>query len=159
MRWLPVAVVLWIGCATAPSLARYDGPRVWRDGGGGILRSAHGVDFWSKGAPSRRFRPIGIITGSLKDDEAIARLVKANKGEAVVRVDNDSEATDFLAGRADWTGAGKPGAAQYIVVRYEKERIVIEKAAGPLCTVEQETEMRRAHMSDTAIVSACNDAK
>jgi hypothetical protein len=91
------------GCASTEYLA-YEGRNAIREGQGGTKRTIDGVDFWETGEPPRRFQILGVINDDRPDaplprmqrNHAIAKLAKAQGGNAVMLLSQDSKITGYV---------------------------------------------------------------
>ena len=79
--------------------AAYEGPNAERSGLGGTKITSDGIDFWTTGTPPRRFRVLGILTDTRRNqqfaaasfDSDVAAKVRAVGGDAVVYLSEDKE--------------------------------------------------------------------
>ena len=87
----PLAAAEWIG----PGLVykAYRGPDAVREGTGGKSLSAHGVDFWTRGAPAGRYRIVGtffdrrsdeLLEGDVIGSERIAKAARKYGADGLV---------------------------------------------------------------------------
>lgn len=147
--WLPamlMAVTMamaWTTPAQAkPQFAAYEGPDSVQEGRGGTRMTRNGVDYWTTGAPPRRYQIIGIVTdnkclgsrlcGDPIDRPAIADMVKANGGDAVIVLGKSNDARGMVGGASaygggnfatgyGWSAAISDHASSMLVIRYPPE--------------------------------------
>jgi hypothetical protein len=101
--------VTLVALLAVPTIARaqefipYEGRETIRQGEGGGKKTVDGVDFWSDGSPSRKFKLVGYVTdrrhktgligkfsmNSLESD--IARVARSNGGDAVILMRSEAE--------------------------------------------------------------------
>lgn len=99
----------------ASDFVAYEGKDAIQEGTGGEKKTVDGIDFWSNGAPPRKFQLLGFITDSrLKTglvgmfrmsglESSIAKEAKKASGDAVILTDSESETTGYV-GQAQTTG-------------------------------------------------------
>src|SRR5882762_7809714 len=89
-----------ISCAhVSQQYAAYEGRDAERQGNGGTKMSSDGIDFWTTGAPPRRYRILGLFTDSRRDQRIaaasfasdIAAKVKEVGSDAVIYLDESKE--------------------------------------------------------------------
>ena len=98
------------GATSAAARAKYE-PYVARDtigvGNGGTLTNKNCIDFWTMGAPPRRYQILGVITdtrgtgwiaGDAVGSKKITNLVRKVGGDAVVLLTSDSKITGIVSG-------------------------------------------------------------
>jgi hypothetical protein len=120
------------------TFAQYDGPNAERVGGGGTRITKNGVDWWTAGSPSRRYRVLGVITdtrsnkpfrGQALGSKSIAKQVKNAGGDAVILMGQDRQiAGSNAVGGIAGSGGGYNGwmsgkvitdtTSQLLVVKY-----------------------------------------
>jgi hypothetical protein len=95
-------LLLGLSLAHAGDFAAYEGKDAIQEGNGGEKKVVGGVDFWSNGAPARKFKIIGYVTDSrLKSgligmmrmsglDSSIAKEAKKAGGDAVILTNSDA---------------------------------------------------------------------
>ncbi len=142
------AACLLLGLASiavpAQEFIGYEGKNAVREGDGGAKKTVEGVDFWSDGAPPRKFVLLGYVTdrrhksgligiarmASLEKD--VAAIVKENGGDAAILVNSESETVGRIDnGFAQSNGSTTSGFgasvgiqkhnSKFAVVRYVKE--------------------------------------
>jgi hypothetical protein len=105
LRVIPVLLVLALGsvAAVADDFVAYEGKNAIQEGNGGEKKTVDGIDFWSNGAPPRKFKVLGFIndtrlkTGLLGKirmsglESSIAKEAKNAGGDAVILVDASAE--------------------------------------------------------------------
>lgn len=101
--------------ALASDFVAYEGKDAIQEGTGGEKKTVDGIDFWSNGAPPRKFQLLGFITDSrLKTgligmfrmsglESSIAKEAKKANGDAVILADSESETTGYV-GQTQTTG-------------------------------------------------------
>lgn len=146
IRRLALCLVLGFAsvAVSAQEFVGYEGKNAVREGDGGAKKTVEGVDFWSDGAPPRKFVLLGYVTdrrhksgligmarmASLERD--IAVIVKENGGDAAILVNSESETVgrignSFVQGNGSTaSGFGASVGIQkhnskFAVVRYVKE--------------------------------------
>jgi hypothetical protein len=99
----------------ADDFVAYEGKDAIQEGSGGEKKTVAGIDFWSNGAPPRRFQLIGFITDSrmktgligmirmAKLESSIAKQAKKAGGDAVILTESGSETTGYV-GQTHTTG-------------------------------------------------------
>lgn len=136
-----VATIVALGAtaAKAQEFAAWEGKQQVYEGQGGTRKTIDGVDFWSNGAPPRKFMLLGYITdrrhktgiigaismGNLESD--VAKVAKQAGGDAVILVSENAETTGYVGnawnnpnGGPTW-GNGAPVQKQnskFAVVKY-----------------------------------------
>ncbi|MDP8983613.1 MAG: hypothetical protein M3N97_00970 [Pseudomonadota bacterium] len=115
--------------AFADDFTAYEGKNTIFDGNGGEKTTVDGIDFWSNGAPPRKFKLLGYIEdtrlksgliGKLRMSglqSTVAKETKKAGGDAAILVDANSETTGFVGARntseqASATGYGNAATAQ-----------------------------------------------
>jgi hypothetical protein len=95
------SLLLCCSLAHAADFVSYEGKDAIQEGNGGEKKTVDGVDFWSNGAPPRKFKIIGYITDSrLKSgligmmrmsglDSSIAKEAKNAGGDAVILTNSE----------------------------------------------------------------------
>jgi len=148
MRAISLGLLLAVAfpALAAPEFSRYYARDAVQEGQGGEMKEVEGTEFWSNGAPPRRFEIIGYLTDrrhatgligamrlkSLEKD--IAKAARSNGGDAVILVGADRELVGFASsGQANAfsTGGGSANAqgssfsapvakqnSRYAVIRY-----------------------------------------
>jgi hypothetical protein len=103
------SLVLGLSLAHASDFVSYEGKDAIQEGKGGEKKSVDGVDFWSNGAPPRKFKIIGYISDSrLKSgligmmrmsglDSSIAKESKKAGGDAVILMNADTVTKGFVS--------------------------------------------------------------
>jgi hypothetical protein len=103
------------GSAFAGDFVSYEGKDSVQEGTGGEKKVVDGVDFWSNGAPPRKFKLLGFVTDSrLKSgligkmrmsglESSIAREAKKAGGDAVILSGSESETKSYV-GQTQTTG-------------------------------------------------------
>jgi hypothetical protein len=100
---LAVALSLSVSAVLAQEFSAFEGKNALREGEGGSKKVVEGIDFWSDGAPPRKFKLLGFVTdrrhktglvgmismSSLEKD--VAELAKKNGGDAVILMASDAE--------------------------------------------------------------------
>lgn len=146
IRKLAVYVLLGFAsvAASAQEFVAYEGKNAVREGDGGAKKTVEGVDFWSDGAPPRKFVLVGYVTdrrhksgligmarmASLERD--VAAIVKENGGDAAILVNSESETVGRIGnGLAQGNGSTASGFgasvgiqkhnSKFAVVRYVNE--------------------------------------
>lgn len=131
-----------VACAhVSQDFATWEGPDPIRVGQGGTKTTTDGVEFWTMGAPARRFQILGVLTDSRRNNVVgrssyasdVARVVRDAGGTAVLVVSqqndyvgtyNSGSATATTYGRTTQaTGYGYSAAitnrtSQFIVIKY-----------------------------------------
>ena len=121
-----VAVVTLSIPLHAQEFLAYEGKNTVQEGDGGSKKLVDGVDFWLEGAPPRQFQLLGYVTDTrhktglwgvismsmLESD--VAKLARANGGEAVILVNSESEtlgiaSSKFSGGQANATAGNGSG--------------------------------------------------
>jgi hypothetical protein len=96
---------LFLGCSivAASDFVSYEGKDAIQEGTGGEKKIVDGIDFWSNGAPPRKFKVIGYVTDSrLKSgligmmrmsglNSSIAKEAKKAGGDAVILTNSEVE--------------------------------------------------------------------
>ena len=114
-RTLIIAVLLACCLPTfAGEFIAYEGTDAIQEGTGGAKKTVDGIDFWSDGAPPRKFKLLGYISDTrlktglvgmikMKNLEgSIAKQAKAVGGDAVILVSVEAETKGFI-GNANTT--------------------------------------------------------
>jgi hypothetical protein len=95
--------------ASASEFVAYEGRDAVQQGNGGEKKNVNGVDFWSNGAPSRKFKIIGYVTDSrLKSgligiirmsgrDSSIAKEAKKAGGDAVILTNSEAVTKGYIS--------------------------------------------------------------
>jgi hypothetical protein len=97
------AFMVLASAANAQDFIGFEGKNAVREGEGGAKKTVEGVDFWSDGAPPRKFRLLGYVTdrrhksgligmasmASLEKD--VANVVKKNGGDAAILMASEAE--------------------------------------------------------------------
>lgn len=113
----------------AADFVSYEGKDSIQEGNGGEKKTVDGIDFWSNGAPPRKFKLLGYITdtrlksgliGKLRMsglDSSIAKEAKKAGGDAVILVDANAETTGYVgmsntSSQASATASGNTAMAQ-----------------------------------------------
>jgi hypothetical protein len=103
-----LAVAVLVLALSAPACAHvhqqyaaYEGRDADRQGDGGTKMSADGIDFWTTGAPPRRYRVLGILTDTRRDRRIAAESFPSDVAEKVKEVGGDAvlyltESKDFV---------------------------------------------------------------
>lgn len=106
---LLVLTILSSTAALAQEFTAYEGKSALREGEGGSKKMVEGVEFWSDGAPPRKFKLIGYIAdrrhksgllgkismSSLETD--VAQIAKKNGGDAVIIMWAEAETIGVIA--------------------------------------------------------------
>lgn len=116
---LAAALALPLMAAASPEFVVYEGKNTIHEGQGGNRRTVEGVDFWTNGAPPRRFQVIGNITdrrmrsgiyGAIRMsnlDSEIAKVAKANGGDALIEGDSDDDVIGVHSGTSAYAYGGQ----------------------------------------------------
>lgn len=110
---------LLLGCsiAAASDFVSYEAKDAIQEGTGGEKKNVDGVDFWSNGAPPRKFKIIGYITDArLKSgligmmrmsglESSIAKEAKKAGGDAVILTNSEVE-TKFVSHETSTNSTG-----------------------------------------------------
>jgi hypothetical protein len=131
LRLLPVFLVLAVTAtvAIADDFIAYEGKNAIQEGNGGEKKTVDGIDFWSNGAPPRKFKLLGFINDTrLKSgligkirmsglESSIAKEAKKAGGDAVILVDANAETTGYIGhsvttAQASATSYGNTATAQ-----------------------------------------------
>jgi hypothetical protein len=95
--------------ASAPEFLSYEGKNAVHQGEGGEKKTVDGIDFWSNGAPPRRFKVLGSLTdrrhktglvGMVRMsglDSDIAKAAKSAGGDGVI-LESEGDETVGVAG-------------------------------------------------------------
>jgi hypothetical protein len=95
--------------ASASEFVAYEGRDAVQQGNGGEKKSVNGVDFWSNGAPPRKFKIIGYVTDSrLKSgligmirmsgrNSSIAKEAKKAGGDAVILTNSEAVSKEYIS--------------------------------------------------------------
>jgi hypothetical protein len=106
----------------------YEGRNAVREGDGGAKKTVEGVDFWSEGAPPRRYQLIGYINdrrhksgifGAISMaglEKDIAAVVKQNGGNAVILMQAGAEDLGAVG-----TGVANGGFGYGMAARVQKQ--------------------------------------
>jgi hypothetical protein len=98
---LCIAIVLLGGCSS-PKFAAYSGSEVFQGNGSGTERTVGDIQFWEHGEPGRRYRILWVIDHGHKHghfssfgstDSDIAKVARAQGGDAIILVTKDQEPT------------------------------------------------------------------
>jgi hypothetical protein len=117
----PVAAALLVACSST-TFTEYRGQGV-RQGKGGTVRTAHGIEFWENGEPDRKYRIVGVIDDSrgsglisqVKRDGAIAKTAREKGGDAVILLGRDKELSGIAGnGAAYYRRITKSALIQYM---------------------------------------------
>ena len=130
-RVIPLFLVLALGsgAAIADDFVAYEGKNTVQEGNGGEKKTVDGIDFWSNGAPPRKFKLLGFINDTrLKSgligkwrmsglESSIAKEAKRAGGDAVILVDANAETTGYIghsdtSAQASATSYGNTATAQ-----------------------------------------------
>lgn len=119
--------------------AAYEGKDAVQEGRGGTRVTKNGIDYWTTGAPPRRYQIIGIITdkrclgsklcGSAEGSPAVAEAAKAVGGDAVIMMNEQNDVRGSVGGATasggrnfasgfGWAAAVGDRVAQLLVVKY-----------------------------------------
>ena len=115
--------------ARAADFVAYEGKDAIQEGQGGAKKTVDGIDFWSDGAPPRKFKLLGFITDTrLKTgligkmrmsglESSIAKQAKSAGGDAVILISADTETKGYVGqqqttGQATVTGYGNSATAR-----------------------------------------------
>jgi len=97
-----------VSAVNAQEFVAYEGKSALREGEGGTKKSVDGIDFWSDGAPPRKFLLLGFIndrrhkTGlfgmiSMSNlESSVAEVAKKNGGNAVILVSSEAETVGMV---------------------------------------------------------------
>lgn len=110
LQLVPILLVLVLGsvAAMADDFVAYEGKNTVQEGNGGEKKTVDGIDFWSNGAPPRKFKLLGFINDTrLKSgligkirmsglESSIAKEAKKAGGDAVILVDANAETTGYI---------------------------------------------------------------
>lgn len=114
--------------ADAQQFIAYEGKNTIHEGDGGAKKVVDGVDFWSDGAPPRRYQIVGFINdrrhksglfGAISMsglDKDVASVAKQNGGDAVILVQSEAETVSAVA-----ASNGQPGFAFGAAHRVQKQ--------------------------------------
>jgi hypothetical protein len=103
------SLLLGLSLAHASDFVAYEGKDAIQEGKGGEKKTVDGIDFWSNGAPPRKFKIIGFVTDSrLKSgligmirmsglDSSIAKEAKKAGGDAVVLTNAESVTKAYVS--------------------------------------------------------------
>lgn len=152
-----IFVAVLVSSMPAPAHAQdfiaFEGKNAVKEGEGGAKKTVEGVEFWSDGAPPRKFRLLGYVTdrrqkngllgmarmSSLEKD--VAEVVKNNGGDAAILMASEAETVGMI-GNAFATGnrsafgtsvGVQKQNSKYAVVKYLAEGEIAEgkKEAQP----------------------------
>jgi hypothetical protein len=99
----------------AGDFVAYEGKDAIQEGIGGEKKTVDGIDFWSNGAPPRRFQLLGYITDSRMKtgligmirmsglESSIAKQARDAGGDAVILAESGTETTGYV-GQTHTTG-------------------------------------------------------
>jgi hypothetical protein len=124
-----MAIAVLSATAFADDFTAYEGKNAIFDGNGGEKTTVDGVDFWSNGAPPRKFKLLGYIEdtrlksgliGKLRMSglqSTIAKETKKAGGDAAILVDGNAETTGSVgfsntSAQASATSYGNTATAQ-----------------------------------------------
>jgi len=142
MMWKTVVVALALSVATSAAEAKqdyaaYEGRDAVQEGQGGTKVQEHGVDFWTTGAPARRFQVLGILTDARKDrkfdgsaigSKAVAKKVLEVGGNAVIVAGADTQAAGVSTiHNAFANGGGVTAVGSGRVVNRTTTRLIVVK--------------------------------
>ena len=120
-----VALLVTMTAAQAQEFLQYEGKNAVSEGDGGAKKIVDDIEFWTEGAPPKRFKLLGYVTdrrhksgiwgkismSSLESD--IAKVAKENGGDAVILMSSDAETIGVVGhsfgsvhGNANTTGSG-----------------------------------------------------
>ena len=115
MLW-PKATILGLILLTSASDAQaqshtvfetYEGPAAVQEGTGGTRITKNGIDYWTSGAPPRRYQVIGRLTDQRSEEwdgghavgsPKVAKLVKEAGGDAVLVVNQNTVGSGSVGG-------------------------------------------------------------
>lgn len=94
-------------CAMGQDFVAFEGKSAMREGEGGAKKTVEGVDFWSDGAPPRRFTLIGYITDRRQKSGlfGMASMASLEKDVALVAKKNGADAVILMASDAETIGS------------------------------------------------------
>lgn len=106
---------VWTTPAQAkPQFAAYEGLDAIQQGRGGTRATRNGIDYWTTGAPPRRYQIIGVITdrkcmgislcGNAINRPATAEAVRANHGDAVIVLGKSDDTRGMVGGASAYAG-------------------------------------------------------
>ncbi|MDB5872107.1 MAG: hypothetical protein JWQ07_1549 [Ramlibacter sp.] len=100
------ALVLSATSSTAQDFIAFEGKNAVREGEGGAKKTVEGVDFWSDGAPPRKYKLLGYITDRRQKSGLIGRASMASleKDVAQVAKKNGADAVILMASDAETVG-------------------------------------------------------
>jgi len=105
---IALAVASAANLALAGDFIAYEGKDSIQEGTGGEKKTVDGIDFWSNGAPPRKFKLLGYINdarlksgliGKLRMsglESSIAKEAKQVGGDAVILADASAETTGYV---------------------------------------------------------------
>jgi len=126
---IALAVASAANLALAGDFIAYEGKDSIQEGTGGEKKTVDGIDFWSNGAPPRKFKLLGYINdarlksgliGKLRMsglESSIAKEAKQVGGDAVILADASAETTGYVgmsntSAQASATNSGNQTTAQ-----------------------------------------------
>lgn len=106
--------------------AAYEGRDTVQEGQGGTRVEAHGVDFWTTGAPPRRYEILGVLSdtrgagplhGEAVGSKRVAAQIRERGGQAAILLDQDSQVRGgVVAGGA--VMLARRNTTKLLVIRY-----------------------------------------
>lgn len=115
--WMMAMVIAgtWTAQAQArPHFAAYEGLDAIQQGRGGTRATRNGMDFWTTGAPPRRYQIIGVITdtkclgtklcGDPLKRLAIAEAAREGHGDAVIVLGKSDDTRGMVGGASAYAG-------------------------------------------------------
>lgn len=115
--WIPAILLaaIWTSPAQAKAhFAAYEGHDAIQEGRGGTRATRNGMDYWTTGAPTRRYQIIGVITdgkcmgiklcGDPINRPAIAQAARAGGGDAVIVLGKSNDVRGMVGGSASYAG-------------------------------------------------------
>jgi hypothetical protein len=107
--------IIWAAPAQArPQFAAYEGRDAVQEGRGGTRATRNGMDYWTTGAPPRRYQIIGVITdtkcmgirlcGDAINRPAIAEAARSGGGDAVIVLGKSNDTRGMVGGSASYAG-------------------------------------------------------
>jgi hypothetical protein len=123
--WVALAAALVAACATVGFQPYEDTGKVY-EGSGGVKLEVEGVDFWTEGAPPRRYSILGVVmqqgSGIAGDDAAtrgaVVKIAKQRGADAAIQVHGNSALKDVLRPAQDISAGTGIRRLEYALIRY-----------------------------------------
>jgi len=123
--WVALVAALVAGCATVGFQPYQDGGKVY-EGSGGIKLEVEGVEFWTEGAPPRRYSIIGVAmqqaSGPSGEEAAarvaVAKLAKERGADAAIQVQGNPALKGIVDSAQDIYAGTGVRRLQYALIRY-----------------------------------------